>query len=132
MTRLERELNGELGQFWKTDAEKRVAKVAKEFKEGKITIDENHVLRNCIGRVVTREIQELFFMGLPFDFDFEEIELIIEGTEKAREEATIETIESYKRACQREYTSEEMFEMESAFGKGTTVVNVLTGKKVRL
>lgn len=32
----------------------------------------------------------------------------------------------------REYTDEEMFEMRAAFGPGTTVVNVLTGKKIKL
>ena len=30
------------------------------------------------------------------------------------------------------YSDEEMFEMRSAFGEGTTVVNVLTGKRTKL
>lgn len=129
MTRLQRELNGELGSFWKKDAEKRVAKVAKEFEEGKITVDENYVLRNCIGRVVTKEIQELVFVGVEFKMD--EYELIYDRTNDAREEETRKAIEVYK-ASQREYTDEDLFEMRAAFGKGTKVVNLLTGREVIL
>ena len=129
MTRLQRELSGELGSFWKNDAEKRIAKTAKEFEERKITVDENYVLRNCIGRVVTSEIQELIFAGVEFAMD--EYELIYDRTNDAREEETRKFFEVYK-ASQKEYTDEDLFEMRAAFGKGTKVVNILTGREVIL
>lgn len=129
MTRLQRELNGELGSYWKKDAEERVARVAREFEEGKITVDEEYVLRNCIGRVVTSEIQELVFVGVEFKMD--EYELIYDRTNDARVEETRKAIEVYK-ASRKDYSEEEMFEMRAAFGKGTKVVNILTGKEVIL
>lgn len=42
-------------------------------------------------------------------------------------------LKAYVEANQnREYTAEEKFEMRSAFGEGAEVVNVVTGKKVKL
>ena len=40
-------------------------------------------------------------------------------------------LESY-RAARRTSSAEEMAEMRAAFGEGTTVVDVLTGEKIRL
>lgn len=37
-----------------------------------------------------------------------------------------------KQEQNRKYSQEELFEMEAAFGKGTVVVDVITGKKTRL
>ena len=58
MTRFQRELSGELGEFWKNDAEKRLDKVRAELAEGKITIDAEGIARNCIGRVLMDDLLE--------------------------------------------------------------------------
>ena len=43
MTSFEKEIKGLFGDFWKKDAENRVAQVRKEFEDGKITVDENGI-----------------------------------------------------------------------------------------
>ncbi|MBR0160346.1 MAG: hypothetical protein IJQ02_03475, partial [Oscillospiraceae bacterium] len=58
MTRFQKELSGQLGEFWKKDAEKELDKVRAELANGEITIDENGVARNCIGRVLMSDMLE--------------------------------------------------------------------------
>ena len=45
MTRFQRELSGELGEFWKNDAEKRLDKVRAELAEGKRIFDQRRLRR---------------------------------------------------------------------------------------
>lgn len=49
----------------------------------------------------------------------------------ARNREEKEAIENYKRN-QRPPTQEQLYEMQAAFGKGTTVVDVITGRKIKL
>ena len=58
MTRFERELSGALGAYWKTSAEKELEKIRAELEQGLITIDENGVARNRIGRVLMSDMLE--------------------------------------------------------------------------
>ena len=58
MTRFQQELNGSLGPFWKQEAEKELAKVKADLENGRITIDENGIARNCIGRVLMADMLE--------------------------------------------------------------------------
>jgi flavorubredoxin len=52
-------LAGKLGEFWKKETLKQIENVKNDLKEGKITIDENGVARNCIGRVVMDDLAEV-------------------------------------------------------------------------
>ena len=56
MTRFEQELSGNLGAYWKASAEKELERVRADFEAGKITVDENGVARNCIGRILMDDI----------------------------------------------------------------------------
>ena len=58
MTRFERELSGALGAYWKTSAEKELTRIRQELEQGRITIDENGVARNQIGRVLMSDMLE--------------------------------------------------------------------------
>lgn len=58
MTRFERELSGALGAYWKNSAEKELEQIKADLEAGKITIDENGVARNCIGRVLMSDMLE--------------------------------------------------------------------------
>lgn len=50
-----------------------------------------------------------------------------------RQEQNKKAIAEYiKQQENHEYSDEELFEMRAAFGKGTTVVNAFTGKKITL
>ena len=123
MTRFEKELSGALGAYWKKEAEKELERVKKDIEEGKITIDENGIAKNCIGRTLHDDMLEKIAMVND--------KVNVETTRAARDEETAKAIEAYK-ASYTGPSEEEMFEMRAAYGKGTTVVDVLTCKKIKL
>ena len=123
MTRFERELSGALGAYWKTSAEKELEKIKEDLKQGLITIDENGVARNCIGRVLMSDMLE----KLTYITD----EVDAEATNAARDEEVQRSLATY-RANAKPASEEEKNEMRAAFGKGQTVVNILTGERIKL
>lgn len=123
MTRFQRELNGELGAYWKREAEKELERVKTDLQAGKITIDENGVARNCIGRVLMSDMLEKLAMVTD--------KVSMEATTVARDKEVSESLAEYRKNA-RPATEEERMEMQAAFGKGTTVVNVLTGEETDL
>ncbi|WP_251389779.1 hypothetical protein [Mediterraneibacter agrestimuris] len=123
MTRFQRELNGELGAYWKKEAEKELERVKTDLQDGKITIDENGVARNCIGRVLMSDMLEKLAMVTD--------RVSVEATTAARDKEVSESLAEYRKNA-RPVSEEERMEMQAAFGKGTTVVNILTGEKTEL
>ena len=122
MTRFERELSGALGAFWRQNAEKELAAVKADLDAGKITIDDQGVARNCIGRVLMDDMLEKVAMVTD--------RVNVEATKEARSAEVSRTIESYKRNAKT--TAESRCEMQNVFGKGAVVVDVITGKRVRV
>ena len=123
MTRFERELSGALGAYWKTSAEKELTKIREELEQGLITIDENGVARNRIGRVLMSDL----FEKLTFITDAVDAK----ATAEARDEEVSRKLAAY-RANAKPASEEEKNEMRAAFGKGQTVVNILTGERITL
>ena len=122
MTRFERELSGALGAFWKNSAEKELAGIKADLENGKITIDENGVARNSIGRVLMSDmLEKLTYVTDKVNED---------ATRAAREEEVTRSLEEYRRNA-RPANEEEPSEMRAAFDKGQTVVNILTGERIR-
>ena len=123
MTRFERELSGALGAYWKNSAEKELEEIRKDLAEGKITIDENGVARNCIGRVLMSDMLE----KLTYVTD----EVDEEATKAARDEEVTRSLAEYRRNA-KPANEEELSEMRAAFGEGQTIVNILTGERITL
>ena len=123
MTRFQKELSGALGASWKRAAEKELEKVREDLQAGKITIDENGVARNCIGRVLMSDMLEKLAMVTD--------KVSVEATTAARDKEVSKSLAEYRKSA-RPVSEEERMEMQAAFGKGTTVVNVLTGEKTEL
>ena len=123
MTRFEKELSGALGAYWKESAEKELKKIQEELEQGLITIDENGVARNRIGRVLMSDMLE----KLTYITD----EVDAEATAAARDEEVQKSLAAY-RASAKPASEEEKNEMRAAFGKGQTVVNILTGERITL
>lgn len=120
MTRFEREINGLLGEYWKKDALKKIENVKTEYDNGEITIDENGVAYNKIGRVVMDDIAEVIeYAGLPINR---------KATANERNKANEEIFKAYK----HEPTTEEIVEMRATFGEGTKVVDLISGKTIVL
>lgn len=123
MTRFQKELSGALGAYWKKEAERELERVKKDLQAGKITIDENGVARNCIGRVLMSDMLEKLAMVTD--------KVSVAATTAARTKEVSESLAEYRKNA-RPVSEEERMEMQAAFGKGTTVVNVLTGEKIEL
>ena len=123
MTRFEKELSGALGAYWKKEAEKELERVKKDIEEGKITIDEFGVARNCIARILHDDMLEKVAMVSD--------KVNVDATRAARDEETAKVIEEF-RASYTGPSEEDLFEMRAEFGKGTTVVDIFTGKKIKL
>lgn len=123
MTRFERELSGALGAYWKNSAEKELEEIRKDLAEGKITIDENGVARNCIGRVLMSDmLEKLTYVTDAVDE---------EATKAARDEEVTRSLAEYRRNA-KPASEEELSEMRAAFGEGQTIVNILTGERITL
>ena len=123
MTRFEREISGALGQYWKESAEKELNELRRELASGQITIDENGVARNCIGRVLMDDLLE----KLTYVTD----KASVEATHAVHEAEVARDLEEYRRN-RKPATAEEIAEMRAAFGSGTKVVDVLTGETITL
>ena len=123
MTRFEKELSGALGEYWKKEAQKELDNIRKDLDEGRITIDEIGVARNCVGRALHNDMLEKVMMV--------SYRVNGEATRKECEKEALAAIEAY-RANYKEPDAEELFEMRAAYGKGTTVVDVITGRKIKL
>lgn len=123
MTRFMKELNGDLGAYWKAEAEKELARIKADLEAGQITIDENGVARNCIGRALMDDMLEK--LALVTD------KADRSATEAARAAENAEFLEEYRRN-RKPHSAEEIAEMRSAFGAGTKVVDIITGETITL
>jgi len=123
MTRFERELNGSLGAYWKAEAEKELERVKADLDAGKITIDENGIARNCIGRILMADMLEK--LALVTD------KVDTKATTAARDTEVAQELAAY-RTTKRSRSTEELAQMRAAFGPGATVVDILSGEKIKL
>lgn len=126
MTRFEMELNGELGEYWRKDALKRIDKATKDIANGVMLLDENGVATwasngRCIMDDMAEVVEFTVYCG----------EFSRERTAIERDKQITKSIAEYK-ANQKPYTEEELFEMRAAFGVGTQVVDVLSGRMITL
>lgn len=121
MTRFEMELSGMLGEFWQKQAEKELQEVKADLAAGRITIGVDGVARNRTGRALSDDMAEKLVMVAP-----EEVKFFLKPTQRARKAEVEEAVQQY---ASREVSTEEMHEMRSVFGAGTTVVDVLTGRR---
>jgi len=125
MTRFERELNGSLGEYWQAQAQQELKRIAADLEAGKITIDENGIAYNCIGRPLMDDMAEKVAMVTD--------RIDREATAAANNAEAAEHLKAYRESrAKHGYSEEELHEMRAAFGAGTTVTDIITGKKIKL
>ncbi len=123
MTRFEQELSGALGAFWKRNAEQEIEKMKARIENDEIRTNiGGGAFWSSNGNYLNEECAEILSHT---DFPFSP-----EETKRAREAQTEAFLENYRQSHKTSAT--ERTEMEAAFGKGTTVVNVITGERIRL
>lgn len=124
MTRFMRELNGDFGEFWKKNAEQDIAKMQKRADAGEIEIDENGAAFWVSSNNYLPEDCAEMLSFTDFIFD-------IQATAEARDKETNEFLEAYRKNYKGP-SEEEKAEMRAAFGEGAEIVDVITGKTIRL
>ncbi len=123
MTRFEREVCGSLGTFWKKNAEEEVRKAVAQA-DTQAAVDADGAIRwNSNGRYLMDDFcEKLEYAGYAFSRV---------ATAEKREAQNAESLAEYRRKS-KGLTGEALAEARAAFGEGTTVVDVLTGKETRL
>ena len=122
MTRFAREWNGELGAFWQKNAHEEAARLLAQRDNIEVEEDGAAKWKSNGSYLPADVVEKLIFAGTDF--------FSAEATAAKREAQTAEFLGSYRR--NHRTTTEERAEMEAAFGKGTTVVNIITGEKIKL
>lgn len=123
MTRFEMEISGSIGAFWKKNAEEEVRKAVAQA-DTQATVDADGAIRwNSNGRYLMDDFCEKLEYA---DYGFSR-----KATAEKREVQNAESLAQYCRN-DRGLSGEELAEARAAFGEGTMVVDVLTGKKARL
>ena len=126
MTRFERELSGALGAYWKSSAEKEIRKMEERQMNGEIFFGADGVVRwTSNNRVMPKDCREILSHTAYRDLFSEEASRAAENAETAA------FLESYRKNYKGP-SEEEKAEMRAAFGTGSTVVDVITGKRIRL
>ena len=123
MTRFEREINGSLGDFWKRNAQEEVKKAVAKADAGATVEADGAIKWNSNGRYLMDDFcEKLEYAGYPFSR---------EATAQKRDAQNEESLAEYRKN-DRGLSGEELAEARAAFGEGTTVVNILTGRRTRL
>ena len=123
MTRFEQEWNGLLGAFWQRQAHEEAERLMSQRDNIEVDADGAAKWISSGSYLPADVVEKLTFAGADF--------FSAEATAAKREAQTAAFLDSYRRNYKGP-SAEERMEMEAAFGKGTTVVNVITGKRIKL
>jgi hypothetical protein len=135
MTRFEQEISGlldkqvaerkgtENNHYWEKSAKAEVEKAVKEADEKAIVEEDGAIRWIASGNYLPDDFcEKLEYAGYAFSR---------EATRQAKEVQSSEAIEAYRRQA-RQITTEEIEEMRSAFGRGTVVVDIITGQRIAI
>lgn len=123
MTRFQKEITGELGQWWKDHAKKEVESAVRKADENAIVESNGAIKWKSNGSYLMDDFCEMLeYAGYQFNR---------KATAEARNIQVVESLKNYK----LNYIgpdAEELAEMRAAFGEGETIVNVITGDVIQL
>ena len=121
MTRFEQELSGALGLYWQNSAKQEIAKMQARVDNDEIRTNiGGGAFWSSNGNYLPADCAEILSHT---DFPFS-----LEETNRARKAQNEAFLKNYR----HETTAEERAEMRAAFGKGTTVVDVISGERISL
>lgn len=125
MTRFQMEISGKLGDWWKKNAENEVIKAMKYAAENALVEEDGAILwKSSYNYLPDDYCEKLEYGGYNFSR---------EATKIKREIQSNKFIEEYRESMKNHvYSEEELYEMRSAFGKGSCVVDIITNKKIYL
>ena len=125
MSRFDMELSGQLGQFWKQDALKRIKEAEEDIETGRMILTDVVATWQSNSRCIMDDMAEVVEHSKYAD------KFGREATRIERDIQNAEFLAEYREQM-KDYkpSQEEMAEMRAAFGAGTTVVDVFTGREV--
>lgn len=122
MSRFTKELAGFYGETWRQNAIKEMEKAKIAFYEQAYVDSEGIVRWKSNNRQPPEDMLEKMSMaGCPFNKAY---------NDEVREAENALFFEEYRKKRKRAVSQSEMYELEAAFGKGTKVVDVITGESV--
>lgn len=123
MSRFQREISGQLGDFWKKNAEEEVIKAVKLANEDSIVETDGAIKWKKSGNYVPDDLcEKLEYAGFNFSR---------EVTNNKREEQNALFFKNYKES-KREIDSEQKVEMNANFEKDDIVIDVITKRKYKI
>lgn len=123
MTRFQKEISGDLGDFWKRWAIEEAEKAVRMADEEAVVDEDGAISWKKNGSYLMDDFcEKLEYAGYQFSRT---------ATAKKRAEQTEKFLEEYRKN-QAEPTEEELAEMRAAFPEGSKVVNVITGREIQL
>lgn len=126
-SRFVRELKGLFGDYWKNDALSRINEIEKDYETGELIIENGAAKWRTNGSYLMEDIMEVLLHSKYADL------IDIDHHATMRDAQVTEEINNYKERMKNHvYTEEELYDMRSAFGVGTKVVNVFTGEEIIL
>ena len=125
MSRFMKEITGELGKFWVDSATKEVESAIKMANDFAIVEDDGAIRWTTNGCYVPDDFcEKLEYAG--YDFNRQ-------ATNDKRCIQKDEAISKYKKTIHKhKYTEEELCEIRSEFGNKQTIINMFTGKQIKL
>ena len=123
MTRFQREISGQLGDYWQASAEQDVKEAVIDADKNAIVEDDGAIKWKSNGAYIPDDFcEKLEYAGYKFSR---------EATAVKRNAQVQKELAQY-RANYTGPSDEEIAEMRAAFGEGETVVDVITGKTIKL
>lgn len=123
MTRFQKEVHGLLGDYWVNKA-KMEAALAVEVADNSATVESDGAIKwNSNGTYLLDDFcEKLEYMGYPFSR---------EATKAKRDAQVAKELADY-RANYTGPSEEEIAEMRATFGEGEEIVDVITGRTIKL
>lgn len=129
MTRFMMDITGKFGSFWKRDAMREIMDMRQRYINGEIIIEDDGAVKwVSSGNYLPEDCAEMLDYAL---YEYKDPKIDLEATAKKRDAQTAKFLEEYRNNPANYVVSdEERYEIECAFGKGATVVDVITGQKI--
>ena len=127
MTRFEKELSGELGEYWVKSTTEEIQDIERKYETGDLIINLDGTAQWKCGNYVPDHVLEIILHSKYANL------IDVDNHKKALDFQTEQSIAEYKeRMKSHVYTEEELWEIRAAFGTGTVITDVLTGRTIQL
>ena len=123
LTRFQKEISGQLGDYWKRDAEKRMKEYVDKANVDAVVEEDGAIKWKRSGNYLMDDYCEVL--------EYAEYPFSRAATNSKRDAQVHKELDKYRKTP-KIYTAEEISEMKAAFGDGATIVDVISGSTIHL